>query len=99
MTTIEDACSALNDMLVIDRECMSKLIETRFECSPIFAALPSVQVVNKNGSFNLGIVGVLNGIFGGGICCVKDGDGILKKFMSIDSFEKEHKAAAEAEEL
>lgn len=83
MTTLDYVIEFLNELILIDPIAMHELfLNRRVKCNKALAHHPSVQVKgHKDGSFDVGILGILNGIFGtdkdgyGGIVMVIDDDG------------------------
>jgi hypothetical protein len=85
-TTPEEVVRLLNDLLKDDPECITNLINNKIECNKTIAEHETVQVSLKDGIYRLGIVGLLNGIFGindNGFGCIASywEDGKLKKFI------------------
>lgn len=64
--TPQDACDLLNEFLKLDRDCVHGLIAHRQECKEAIANHPTIQVQQlKDDKFpKVGIVGILNGMFG-----------------------------------
>jgi hypothetical protein len=64
--TPSDVCDLLNEMLKLDYDCVHGLVSYRQQCNESVAAHPSIQVHQyKDDKFpKVGIVGVLNGMFG-----------------------------------
>jgi hypothetical protein len=54
----------LNQVLVLDRAGISELFSKRVECSEQLAAHPTVQVSSKDGKDTVGMLGLINGMFG-----------------------------------
>lgn len=83
--TPQDVCDLLNELLKLDYDCANGLISYRQQCNEAVAAHQSIQVQQyKDDKFpKVGIVGVLNGIFGirddgmGAICFEIDNGNIL----------------------
>lgn len=82
----------LNLLLTYDREGISKLFETRIECNKKLGDHPTVQVYfnKKQNNDYIGILGLLNGLFGisdndgfGAIAMDLDDNGIITKFERI----------------
>ena len=63
---VDDAIDRLNKMLEADPVAISALVETRVPCNQEMADHPTVQVTDEGlqGGYKLGILGVLNGLFG-----------------------------------
>lgn len=54
----------LNELIALDRDAIEKLIAARVQCNQALADHPSVQVLAVSGDFWVGMLGVLNGIYG-----------------------------------
>ena len=73
----------LNDLIKIDRPAIAALIANRVPCNMELAEHESVQCGVQNGGYHVGMLGVINGIFGvdedgwGAIIFVFDKDGNL----------------------
>lgn len=87
--SIDDAISYLNDILSIDRPAIAALIANRVPCNEQLAEHPTVQVQPQHGGFHVGLLGILNGMFGvdnlshGPITVVFE-DGNLLRFARTD---------------
>lgn len=83
--TAYDAVDLLNQALFDDREAITKLFEHRVSCNEALAYHPTIQVSED---FQVGFLGLLNGIFGvnesqiGHICAVYEG-GKLTRFAVL----------------
>ena len=83
--TPSDVCDLLNELLKLDYDCANELVSYRQQCNESVAAHQSIQVQQyKDDPFpKVGIVGVLNGMFGirddgmGAICFEIDNGKIL----------------------
>ena len=62
--TIEDCVNFLNDFCRNDQNSLTNLIEMRVICNKRLADHPSIQVGLHEGRFRVGLLGVLNGLFG-----------------------------------
>lgn len=64
-TSLKNAIKTLNDAFNSDPDAISKLFEYRVTCNEQLANHPLIQVREEdNGEFTVGILGILNGIFG-----------------------------------
>jgi hypothetical protein len=61
--TLDEAVEFLNGLLALDRPAMAALLLNRVPCGEGLARHPTVQVMRRNG-FQVGLLGVLNGLFG-----------------------------------
>lgn len=64
MTTINEAITILNTILEADRGALQQLIDHRVLCNEALADHPTVQVGAVNGEYCVGVLGVINGLFG-----------------------------------
>jgi len=90
--TVEDVVDLLNEALELDRDAIETLVESRVPCNQALADHPSIQVSAHTktdrsvGSFKVGLLGILNGIFGvdangwGPIVACFDDNDRLEKF-------------------
>lgn len=89
--TIEETIQLLNEFVLLDPEAMRDLLDSRVECNEAVSNHPTIQVSALFDSYKVGLLGVLNGLFGvasdgyGAIAAVYDAtdsnltDGILVK--------------------
>lgn len=105
--SLDQAIEFLNSLVEIDAKALANLIETRVACTTKLTAHPSVQVQIKSGDnrdadsipkdqqiWQIGFLGVLNGLFGtisdgdkkgwGPIAAVFESDGTLSGFRRTD---------------
>ena len=54
----------LNELLAIDQDFVSRLVDHRVTCNEQLARHPSVQVGKSEGDYRAGFLGVLNGYLG-----------------------------------
>ena len=84
--TPQDACNLLNKLLEIDYGFTAKLVTTRFVCTQDISRHPTVQINERDGITEAGIIGVINGMFGkredgtAPICYQQDENGEIIKF-------------------
>ena len=62
--SIEDVVSYLNELIQDDRPAMAALISNRVPCNELLADHPTCQVGKQHGGFHVGMLGVINGMFG-----------------------------------
>ena len=62
--TLDDFLKILNEIASVDPEAMKNLIEARVPCNDELVNHPEVQVGAYEGVYKVGILGILNGIFG-----------------------------------
>lgn len=60
----DDLIRFLNDLLAVDREFVTALLNHRPTCNEALADHPSVQVSADSGVYRTGVLGVLNGYAG-----------------------------------
>lgn len=61
---ISEVVEMLNEMLKIDQEATSDLVKSRVKCNEGLAEHPTIQVSECGNTYEVGLIGVLNGIFG-----------------------------------
>ena len=62
--SIDQAIQILNRFVKADPEAMRLLLETRVNCNETLAGDPTCQVAGWDGITKVGLLGVLNGLFG-----------------------------------
>lgn len=83
IVTIDRAITLLNEILELDSKALHSLINSRVSCNKELANHPTIQV---NEFHQVGLLGVLNGLFGidkngwGGICMVVTKEGKIEGF-------------------
>lgn len=84
--TIDQVISFLNETLALDADAVSRLIEARVGCNGAVATHPTIQVVSQPDGTVVGILGILNGMFGvdeygaGPIAAICEDDGRVVRF-------------------
>ena len=63
---ISAAVDLLNDVLERDPEAITKLVNMRIDCDERLANHPTVQVHKFDDVYRIGVLGLLNGVLGGG---------------------------------
>lgn len=71
--SLDQAISILNELVAADPIAMRNLIENRVPCNEGLAEHPTAQVGFHDNEYRIGLLGVLNGIFG----IHEDGNGAL----------------------
>jgi hypothetical protein len=68
---VKHAINLLNEAFKMDPEAINKLVGSRVKCNKELADHPTIQVLGEGDpmTFTVGLLGILNGIFG------KDGNG------------------------
>jgi len=62
--TIDEVITYLNELITIDTLAMAALIANRVPCNYEMAIHPTVQVHTQHGGYLVGLVGIINGMFG-----------------------------------
>jgi hypothetical protein len=62
--SVDKAIEILNSIVEVDRSALSNLINQRVLCNEILAGHLTVQVSCVNGENKVGLLGILNGLFG-----------------------------------
>jgi hypothetical protein len=62
--TIDEAIAYLNELIRLDKPAIAALIANRVPCNQELADHPTVQVVAQNEGFHVGMLGIINGMFG-----------------------------------
>jgi len=62
--TIDDVVELLNDAFTKDPEAMNNLALSRVACNETLADHPTIQVGKFGEDYKVGIIGILNGVFG-----------------------------------
>ncbi len=76
--TVTEVIDYLNEITELDRSAILAIFTNRVKCNEKLANHPTVQIGESNGDFTVGILGILNGLFGvdennwGPICSVSD---------------------------
>jgi hypothetical protein len=76
--SITDACALLNELLKLDPDCVYALVMNRIPCNEALLNHPTVMVQQYKSSSAVGLLGILNGLFGvredgfGAICVEMD---------------------------
>lgn len=82
----ERCVTFLNGLILIDRDTVSSLLQTRVKCNSTMVSHPSVYVLtNDDGESVVGFLGILNGLCStekvfGPIVAVLDSDGMVNRF-------------------
>jgi len=88
--TEDQAVKILNELVSLDKDAIEKLVNYRVKCNETLAEHPTAQVGKGN---TIGLVGVLNAIFGknedgvGFIAAVVNDEGNLESFTKTKDIE------------
>lgn len=83
LITLDEVIEFLNELIKIDQRAMHKLIKFRTPCNQELADHESIQVTMDLFGFEVGLLGILNGLFGvdedkyGAITAVFDETGLI----------------------
>lgn len=61
---VDKTIEFLNQLLELDPVAVSALVERRVPCNEALAVHPTVQVCSEGSEYRVGLLGVLNGLFG-----------------------------------
>jgi hypothetical protein len=93
--TIDDAINLLNQIVKMDPVAAKLLLDARVLCNKQLADHETIQVRCENGTCRVGILGILNGIFGiqddgwGPIAAVVEDDGNVVHFQRTTDVRKD----------
>ena len=62
--SIDECIKFLNDLIKLDMQAILDLCQNRVSCNEKLADHPTVQVDAKEGKHWIGLIGILNGLFG-----------------------------------
>lgn len=62
--SIDETIALLNELIQIDANAVAALIANRVPCNEEMANHPTVQCGAQHGGFHVGMLGVINGLFG-----------------------------------
>ena len=62
--TLDETIDYLNGLIETDRVAIAALIANRVPCNQQLADHPTVQVFRQHGGYLVGLLGILNGLFG-----------------------------------
>lgn len=89
--SIQDVCALLNELVVLDPDCIKAFVFQRVPCNEAVADHPTIQVHQPKGEKpTVGLLGILNGIFGiqedgmGALCAEVDDNNKLIGFRPIN---------------
>ena len=86
--TLDETIDFLNELIKIDAPAIAALIANRVPCNKQLADHPTVQCTAQHGGFSVGMLGIINGLFGahegeyrhgwGPIIFVFEGDNLVR---------------------
>ena len=62
--TPQEVCEFMNELIAIDEEAIRNLLHSRVECNEALAKHATVQVGKRTEIYDVGFLGILNGLFG-----------------------------------
>lgn len=62
--TLDEVIDYLNELIQTDCPAIAALVANRVPCNQEMADHPTVQVMQQHGGFHVGMLGILNGLFG-----------------------------------
>lgn len=62
--TIDETIDFLNELIALDSIAVQSLARKAVKCNDSLAEHPTIQVATHEGAYYLGLLGVLNGMFG-----------------------------------
>ena len=88
----EQICDLMNELIAIDRPAVAAMLANRTPCNKALADHSTVQVASRHGGYDVGILGILNGLCGihedgnGAICAVFDDPKTDRGFHDLSHF-------------
>lgn len=78
--SINDVIELLNDATKRDPDAIARLVNFRTLCNELLSDHPTIQVSSDGGKFSVGLLGIINGIFG-----IDDkGWGVIAAVFNVD---------------
>lgn len=62
--TLDEAIAYLDELVTLDTPAMGALIANRVPCNEALADHPAVQASEQHGGFHIGLIDIINGMFG-----------------------------------
>lgn len=62
--TLDETIEFLNELLKYDKPAIARLLQKRTSCNEDLSNHPTVQVGGRDGTYVVGVLGILNGLFG-----------------------------------
>lgn len=95
IVTLDEIIELMNELLEIDSQAITELIQKRVVCNEKLANHPTVQVSydKKYDNYKVGLLGILNGLFGTdedgyGAICINVQDGKILNFARTEDYDK-----------
>jgi hypothetical protein len=88
--TVDETIEFLNILLLIDQKAIQGLVNARVICSEKLASHPTVQVNGDGENYIVGLLGILNGLFGidkkgyGAIMAITNDVGTILRFGRVE---------------
>lgn len=61
---VDGVIAYLNELIAIDKPAVAALLANRVPCNKHLAEHPTVQVSAQHGGYHVGMMGIINGLFG-----------------------------------
>lgn len=61
---LDSVITYLNELIAIDKPAIAALLANRVPCNEYLAEHPTVQVSAQHGGYHVGMLGIINGMFG-----------------------------------
>ncbi len=92
---IQETVDFLNSLLTIDRVVITALFSVRISCNKDMADHPTVQVGAEGNYYQVGMIGILNGLFGSdkngwGHISAEYDNGTIKNFSLLSNKDVEN---------
>lgn len=83
--SIDEVIELLNELIALDKPAIAAVLANRVPCNEALAEHPTVQVSTQNDGYHVGLLGIINGMFGvdergSGFICYEFEDGNLIRF-------------------
>ena len=83
--SVDDVIELLNGIITVDKPAMAALLANRVPCNEVLSDHPTIQVQEQHGGYHVGLLGIVNGMFGVdergyGPICSEFEDGNLIRF-------------------
>lgn len=62
--SLDETIAYFNELIELDRPALAALVANRVPCNKALADHPTVQAGAQHGGFYVGLIGIINGLFG-----------------------------------
>jgi hypothetical protein len=88
--TVDEVITFLNELIALDKPAIAALLDNHVPCNEALANHQTVQVSAQHGGWHVGLLGIINGLFGvddtnWGAICYEFEDGDLIRFKRTPS--------------